>query len=190
MLCMTAGRTGKGMTTTNATQAAARTLLAGRARVNLCHDHTPLLRLVGHTFPYQAMLPEAETTAQGNPSYLALLWLWHMQVFKDKYCMCGGKDYQLLSSLLGKGAGTVALCATKPFHDTSDTSGILVLCLTGRMFLLKTGACLGCSSVLDLDALPRNKEGISIGVYRNKGVGFIEVNTNGVDTLGGPERSG
>jgi len=106
-----------------------------------------------------------------------------VQVFKNEHGCFGCPLNKLPGGLLGKGAGTVALLATKPFQNTSDTSCILVLCLTSRKLRLKTGAGFGSPSVLGFNRLATDEEFSAIMVYRNKGVGFVEVNTYGEDAL-------
>lgn len=175
-------RTAQGVTLAPPAQAAARTVLARVSRVDLCHAHAAFLCFVGHARSDETMLPERETTAQGFASNLAFLWLRNVQVFKDQHGVVESKVNQVFGRLLSKGARAIALFATKPFQHTAHTSGVLVLCLTGRQFLFETGACLDRLSVLDLDRLATDEEFSSIGVNGNQGIGFIEVNADWQDT--------
>jgi len=91
---------------------------------------------------------------------------------------------KLFGHLLGKGAGTMALLAAKPFEHTAHRMGILLLCLAVRKFTLQTGPGFRCTSVLDLYRFATHKEGMAIRVNSNDGVGFVEINPNGEYALG------
>jgi hypothetical protein len=77
----------------------------------------------------------------------------------------------------------MVLGATKPFHDTSDTSGILVVRLTSRVFSLETGTGLDGTSVLDLDYFTTDEQFPTIGINGHQRIGLIEVNADGQDPL-------
>lgn len=128
------------------------------------------------------MLPEREATTQSTSSDLAFLRLRQVQVLKDKDGVVRCPPDKLLSRLLGKGARAVALLATKPFHDTSDTARVLVVCLTGRMFGLQPAASLRGTTVLDLDRLATDKQFSAISIDGYQGIGFIEINADGENT--------
>jgi len=170
------------MTRTFPTQATARAVLARIGRVDIGKSHAMLLCLGEHAFTDKPTLPEGESTSQSLPLHLSLFRLRNVQIFKDKHSVRRGPLDQLFSRLLGKGAGTMALLATKPFHDTSNTSRILVLCLTGRKLGLKAGTRLCSASVLDLDRFPADEEFSPVRVNSYKGIGFIQVNTDRKDT--------
>lgn len=171
-------RTGKRVTMTLATQATPRAGFARVGRIDLCHAHAILLCLVGDPLSDETMLPEGEATTQGFALDLALLWLRHLQVFKDEHGMRRRKVNQLLCRLLRKGAGAMVLCATKPFQHPPHTSGVLVLCLTGRQLLLEAAARFAGLPILDFDGFPTDEEFSAIRVNGHKGVGFVEVNAN------------
>jgi hypothetical protein len=52
------------------------------------------------------------------------------------------------------------------------------------MFPLKTSAGLGCPAILDFDSLPTDEQFSSIGIDRDQGIGFIEVNAHWKNPLG------
>src|SRR6266567_322972 len=176
-------RTGEGMATTDTAQTAARTILAGVPGVYLCHYHAMHLSLPRHGLTDKAMLPQAKATTQSTPTYLSLLRLRHMQILKDEDGVMGSPLDKGVSGLLSKGAGAMALLATKPFEKTPYRAGIFLLCLTGRKFGLESRACLGSTAVLDLDGFAAHKEGSSIRVNRYQGIGFTQVNTHRENAL-------
>ncbi|EFH85062.1 hypothetical protein Krac_6210 [Ktedonobacter racemifer DSM 44963] len=176
MVRVTAVRAGEGMTFAHPTQTTARTILTRVGRVHLSDTQPTFLSFVLHTGANEASLPQRHSTSKCLAPELALLWFGHMQVLKDEHGILRGKGDQLLGCLLGKGAGTIALCATKPFEKTPNTVCIFLLCLTGRMFALETSAGLGGTSVFDFDVFPTHKEGAPIGVNCDKGIGLLEIN--------------
>src|SRR5271157_4044995 len=97
-------RTGERVTTTHTTQATTGTVLARIARVNPSNKHPIFLSLIDSCLSDSAMLPERQSTAQGSSSYFAFLGLRHIQVFKDKYSICGCPLNKLFCRLLSKGA--------------------------------------------------------------------------------------
>ena len=107
-------RTGKGVTLPDTTQAATRTGLARVARIDCGYGHSMLLCFAGNRFTNSTMLPERKPTTQSATSDLALLRFGHMQVLKHEHGMWGCPLDKLFCGLLGKGAGTMALLATKP----------------------------------------------------------------------------
>jgi len=68
-------------------------------------------------------------------------------------------------------------------ENTSDTSGILVMCLTGRQFGLQPRARLSRAPVLDLDGSSTHEEGASIRVNRDQGIRLIQIDANRKNAL-------
>lgn len=170
------------MATTFTAQATTRTSLARIARVYFGNGQAVRLCLVHSGRSDGPMLPEREATAQGTSSDLPFLRLWHVQVLKDQHCIWRCPLDKLFCRLLGKGAGAVTLLATKPFHDTSDASSVLVLCLAGRMFGLEPAASFRGTMVFDLDILATDKQFSPERVNRYQSVGFIKINAHGENT--------
>ena len=164
-------------------RATSRTVLAGKSRIDVGDEHACFLCLVLNPGPNEGMLPQAETTAQGSSFDPALFGLGNVQVLKHQDGVWRCPLDKVFSALLGKGACAVALPATKPFHDTPDTAGILVLCLAGRVCALEPSAGFRGATVLDLDGFARNEEGPTIGISRHQGIGFVEVNADGPNAL-------
>src|SRR6266699_2965487 len=175
-------RTGEHMAMTFSTQPATGAILARIAWIDFGDGQAVHLCLVGSSLSNSAMLPEREPTTQSVSSDLALLRLRHVQVLKDEDSVLRCPLDKLLRGLLGKGAGTMALFATKPFHDTSDASCVLVLCLAGRMFGLEPATGLCGTTVLDFDGLATDKQFSAIRIDGYQSIRFIEINPNGENT--------
>jgi hypothetical protein len=176
-------RTGKAMTLAHAAQPTTRAGLARVTRVYFGNAQAMFLRLVYDSFTDKAVLPEGEATTQRASAYLPFLRLGHLQVLKDEDSVGRHPRDEGFGSLLRKGARAVALPATKPFEETAHRAGVLLLCLTGRVFGLQPGAGFGRAAVLDFDGSARNEEVPPIRVYRHQGVGLAEVNPNGQHPL-------
>lgn len=176
-------RTGEAMALAHTAQPATGAVLACVGRVDFGDAHAMLLRLAGNALTDKPMLPKAHASSQGSASKLPLLWLGDMQVFKDEYGVFRCPLDQLFGRLLSKGAGALALLATKPFQNTSDAAGVLVVCLTGRKLGLQAGTRLCGPSVFDLDGFAADEEFSAIRVNGHQGIGFIQVNANRQSSL-------
>lgn len=178
MLEMPTVRTGESMTLAPPTQPTARARLACGCRVNLCHQQATLLRFVLDTDANQVMLPQRHAPPHGfAPQGLFLDWR-KVQRLENKNGVLGGEHNQLLCGLLGKGAGAIALFPPRPFHDTTDPSRLLVLCLAGGKLLLKTLAGLQGAGVLALDISATEKPFSAIRIDRHERVCLVQVDTN------------
>lgn len=154
-------------------------------RINLGYGQPAQLRLVLDGDADFPPLPEGKATAQGFAANLAFLGLRDAtQVLEDKHSIGRSPLHESRGRLLGKGAGAVALLAAKPFERTADASCVLALCLSGREFALEARAGLLGSAVGNLDGPARDEEGIAVGVHRDKGVGFVQVDADR-DNAGG-----
>ncbi len=182
MIGVTTGRVGEGMTLSHAAQSATRAMVARGGRIDLSHAHAAFLRLILDASTDESTLPERHAPSQGSSSHLALFGPGDMQLLKDQSSIVRCPLDQLSRRLWGKGRGALALFAARPFHDTSDTSGILVLCLPGRMVSLETGAGFRCPAMLDLDCLATDEQCPAIGINGHQGPGFLQVDPYRQDT--------
>jgi hypothetical protein len=149
------------------------------SRINLSHKQAADLRFILDSSADFPPMPKREATAQGFTVNPALFGLWHVpQVLKDENRVGWSPLYQGSGCLSSEGAGAVALLAAKPFEHTTDASCIPVLCLSGRKFILESCTCLLGAAVLDLDCLAGDKERVTVWVYRDEGIGFVQVNAN------------
>lgn len=145
-------------------------------RVHLGHAQATNLCLVLDSDADFPPLPKRETAAQGPAANLSLLGMRYVpQILEEEDSINWSPLCQGCSCLPGEGFGSVALLATKPFEHTTDASGILMLCLSGRELALKARTGLLSSAVGYLDSPAGDKKGTAVGVHRDKRIGFIQI---------------
>src|SRR5258708_6851893 len=175
------GRAGKRVALAHPAQSAPAAILAGVSRIDFGHRHARLLGLTLCRRANKLALPLRQTSQRALPAPHSLPRLGHRQRLEHEHGMCWRPLDQLLPSRLCKGAGAIASFAAKPFEQTPRTAGVLMLCLTGRVFLLDALAGLVGALVGDLDSLATHEKGVAVRIDSHQRIRLVEVYPNRQD---------
>src|SRR5215469_7246292 len=167
-LLVTTGGAGECVTRADTPQPPAAAVLAGVGRIDFGYHHAEYCCLVLGCRSDQGTLPLRQPAAGRFAFDLALPWRRHVELLEDQHRVVWGEGYQVLGRGLGKATGAIGALAAKPFEHPSNTMGIVVLCLTGRMFLLQALARLIVALVGDLCRLAADKECLALWINRHQ----------------------
>src|SRR5262249_10267267 len=176
-------RTGESVTLSYATQPTTRTVLAGVGWIDIIEELAGPLCGVVYALGHQSALPLAQSSARAFSYSQFLGGLWQRQPLEYQHRVGGCPGNQLGGGLLAKGSCAVALPATKPFQQAAHGARVLLLCLVDRKCFLETTAGFARADVPHLEILATDKESVAIGIDGNKGVRFVQVDPNRMDTL-------
>src|SRR5579859_7321556 len=138
MIRVTTMTTGEGMAFTHTSQPTTGTILACVCRIDPSNTHATFLSFALSAGTDKATLPESHASSERSSSELPLFGLGNMQVLKNENGIFRSPLDELFSCLLCECTCTIALLAAKPFEKTPYRTGIFLLCLTGRVFLLES----------------------------------------------------
>ncbi len=163
------------MTRTASKQPTARAYLRGVRRIDSVDDAFSGY-FVGSEGSDHASGPYRETVVQGFGTFLRRLSLMReREVFEDEHAVLRSPFDKLFGCAMTEVPGSPRSLERQPFEGTNNTSRVCSLCLLRFKFDLKPGSGLARSDVEHFSVQPRDEQSSSIGVYRNNGVGLVEI---------------
>ena len=112
-------------------------------------------------------------------------WRRERQVFDHEHAVLWSPVAQPPRADAREVEGASGLPATEPFQHAHHAAGTALLCLEGRELLLKASSGLAGPGVADLGLLPADEQITIVGVDRDQGIGFVQVDPDGNGTSNG-----
>jgi hypothetical protein len=116
--------------------------------------------------------------------FLLLGCLGNPQIFHDQHGILRTPLHQLFADRLAKGLGPISLLAAQPFEGTTHRTGVFAFCLFAGKLILKPSTLFSGLSIGNPVRNARDKQILTVRIYSDQDVGFIEVYPHRMNACG------